>query len=820
MPLNRSCSLDALRENIAAEIAAGKSRDQAVAVAHSTLRDSCSGEGKPIPTAKELGGVVREFKRKGGPSREYLEEALKQAREKLPHRDYAILHHAARSRAGGRISARQRATSIEKSLALGPGALYDHELDDALSRAREMLAADLRLERAASIAQLVLPGLELEHARRLAKAEPGADDVHVDMALGRGKNKKPKVHQMPPDNTTATSKADRSDDPGVMIAVRLPENTAAAIAMSFADGGEPPSRLHCTLAYLGRMSVVGTEGLLLASDAIRCATSAVPILRGCLSGIGRFSGGPSSDGKDVIYASVDVPGLTDLRHRLVQELACRGLVLAGDHDYTPHVTLAYVPAAALTPKLDGTIRLRDVYFDAVVLSVNDADTAFALGELPPLPMAPDPEAYAMSVAKGAALELPAVHAEVVEDPQVGLVAKCDELLVVAFELDAAARYQPGDMVAVRGGEVVPSSAVEATSSEVATVVAKSVHRALTRGRTIDFEGPDGARVVFVAAAPTELEDARGQAMVGADGVVFAERYLGPLCLTKSQVALGFAVPFLPEPPEAGPGLDPPESPVDPAQVVRWTWWLDKSLARWPAAKVVAIGKAAKLALGDRAHLALPHPSVVRRFDSGEVSRKLRAFAKTLDAGSRLSDNIRVVAEIPSTRDVAKSVAEAIGGQRAAGQVPVRISKAAEEMQIVYGVVLDPYQVDTQGDWIPPAEIESTAHGFLTKSRVIGVEHRRKADAVLVESWVMPYPSGGDYQLAKQNLPHKVYEMPYGNDKIHSGAWIAGVKLGAAEWADYKRGELGAFSVGGFSFKTRVPTAAMPKVEYIKLAPLL
>ena len=147
---------------------------------------------------------------------------------------------------------------------------------------------------------------------------------------------------------------------------------------------------------------------------------------------------------------------------------------------------------------------------------------------------------------------------------------------------------------------------------------------------------------------------------------------------------------------------------------------------------------------------------------------------------------------------------------------VKVAKSAGEKQIVYGVVLDPYMVDTQNEWVPPAVIESSAHNYLRQSRVIGREHLRKAGADLVESWCVHYPTPQDYKAAMALQPHRAYEMPFGEDTVHSGAWIAGVKLGDAEWQAYKRGEITGFSIGGFSAKTCMERSSMPKVDFVRL----
>jgi len=226
---------------------------------------------------------------------------------------------------------------------------------------------------------------------------------------------------------------------------------------------------------------------------------------------------------------------------------------------------------------------------------------------------------------------------------------------------------------------------------------------------------------------------------------------------------------------------------------------------------VALGRVAKAALGTMAVCSLPHPAALRRHgDTGEVARKLKTLAKKLDKANQIVDHGRVSACLPSKAQIRPADSTGNKGIR------VSVVKEAPKKQIVYGVVLDPYQVDLQGDWIPPAEIEATAHEFLEKSRVIGLRHNGKADAQLVESWVEPYPTERDREAALSNVPHKVSRRQFGSDTIHSGAWVAGVRLSDRLWKQYESGELDAFSIGGFSLKTKVAPEAMPQVEFVDL----
>lgn len=128
------------------------------------------------------------------------------------------------------------------------------------------------------------------------------------------------------------------DDPGVMIAVKVPDEVAKQLAVK---GGNKPDDMHCTLVYLGRLSKV--EAVLPAvRQALAEMTPNYPSMTGVINGLGRFGASESSDGKEVIYATLDCPGLVQLRTDLVSAIEAAGAEVAKDHDFTPHITLSYV----------------------------------------------------------------------------------------------------------------------------------------------------------------------------------------------------------------------------------------------------------------------------------------------------------------------------------------------------------------------------------------------------------------------------------------------------------------------------------------------
>ncbi len=126
-------------------------------------------------------------------------------------------------------------------------------------------------------------------------------------------------------------------DTGVMVAFMLPESVASQLAV---EGGNKPDQLHVTLAYLGKLSEVESQ-----LDAVRQVLSSMTVedtMLGKINGLGRFGASETSDNKEVIYATLDMPGLTEWRTQLVDDLEAAGVEVATDHDFAPHITLSYV----------------------------------------------------------------------------------------------------------------------------------------------------------------------------------------------------------------------------------------------------------------------------------------------------------------------------------------------------------------------------------------------------------------------------------------------------------------------------------------------
>lgn len=130
---------------------------------------------------------------------------------------------------------------------------------------------------------------------------------------------------------------------GMFIGLFLPPEVATLLAL---PDGEPAEALHVTLFY-SKAGDIG-QRMRAAQEAEHMFAQAGPI-QATLGGIGRFSASESSDGKDVIYVSVDSPQLQRFREALVARLTQVGVPVDTTHGFTPHVTIKYVDPSEPTP---------------------------------------------------------------------------------------------------------------------------------------------------------------------------------------------------------------------------------------------------------------------------------------------------------------------------------------------------------------------------------------------------------------------------------------------------------------------------------------
>lgn len=129
---------------------------------------------------------------------------------------------------------------------------------------------------------------------------------------------------------------------------------------------------------------------------------------------------------------------------------------------------------------------------------------------------------------------------------------------------------------------------------------------------------------------------------------------------------------------------------------------------------------------------------------------------------------------------------------------VQISKIDEDKRIVYGEVLVPGEIDSQGDILTKEEVERVAHDFMLKIQktkgekgIIGKQH-------------------SDIVFGKHGYPVESYI------EKDTGAWVLGTYVTNDEtWQEIKKGEITGYSIGGVG--ERVPLEPHEIPQFLNIA---
>lgn len=151
-----------------------------------------------------------------------------------------------------------------------------------------------------------------------------------------------------------------------MVAL-YPEPEEAGVISEYGD--TEATKLHVTMVFLGDVSKIDMKA---AARAVGSASGSTKPMTGKISGAGVFAEGP--DG----YPQIAIPGvqgLAALRAMLVDRLAAEGIVSPSEHDWMPHMTLAYIDEPEL-PDM-GVVGL-PVTFNQLSLVVEDVREDFPL----------------------------------------------------------------------------------------------------------------------------------------------------------------------------------------------------------------------------------------------------------------------------------------------------------------------------------------------------------------------------------------------------------------------------------------------------------
>lgn len=112
----------------------------------------------------------------------------------------------------------------------------------------------------------------------------------------------------------------------------------------------------------------------------------------------------------------------------------------------------------------------------------------------------------------------------------------------------------------------------------------------------------------------------------------------------------------------------------------------------------------------------------------------------------------------------------------------RIIKVDEEQRMVYGVVMEPDTIDTQGDFATAEEIEKAAHDYLETKQKLGFMHRL-------------FNFGNNLRIMESFISQ--VDFVYNGETVKKGSWVMSVRILADDvWQKVKDGLITGFSIGG------------------------
>jgi hypothetical protein len=119
-------------------------------------------------------------------------------------------------------------------------------------------------------------------------------------------------------------------------------------------------------------------------------------------------------------------------------------------------------------------------------------------------------------------------------------------------------------------------------------------------------------------------------------------------------------------------------------------------------------------------------------------------------------------------------------------IVAKIEKSDDKKKIIYGVVLEPDVLDTDSDFISKEDIQACCHAFMFTNQQIGLQHKFKAPAQIIESYITPV----EFFMNKRYIP--------------VGAWVVAIKILDDDlWEAVEDGSLNGFSIGGYAKKTNI-----------------
>lgn len=114
---------------------------------------------------------------------------------------------------------------------------------------------------------------------------------------------------------------------------------------------------------------------------------------------------------------------------------------------------------------------------------------------------------------------------------------------------------------------------------------------------------------------------------------------------------------------------------------------------------------------------------------------------------------------------------------------VKKDDSEEPERIVFGIVAEPNEEDTQGDWESAEDIQKALYNFMEGGAIFKMNHKGSAvDAHLLEAFIAPV----DYEIE--------------GEAVKKGSWVQALRVDADTFSKIEDGTLTGFSMAGTAIR--------------------
>lgn len=197
------------------------------------------------------------------------------------------------------------------------------------------------------------------------------------------------------------------------------------------------------------------------------------------------------------------------------------------------------------------------------------------------------------------------------------------------------------------------------------------------------------------------------------------------------------------------------------------FWIEKS---WP-------GISKEEFIAKYAHLAAEVDSREMRKSTAPIDISLCGYQMQRIASGQSLDSMDTADVPPDLADPARVES------REFHKMIIKKAEGDDPERIVFGIVAEPHEEDTEGDWESAEDIQKALYNFMGGGAIFKMNHSGGAvDAKLLEAYIAPV----DFQIEGK--------------VVKKGSWVQALRVDADIFSKIEKGELTGFSMAGTAIR--------------------